>query len=599
MDNKVTLRYIGYTRKSSDDNKERQAASLPEQMYVLEGIKVKHNLNVIEILSASESAFTKGRKIFNSLLERIEKGEVNAILVWHENRLARNAFDAGQIIDLMDKEKIVEIRTPGRIYHNTPGDKFMLQIELASSKKDSDDKSIVVKRGLEKKLRDGWRPGVAPQGYLNDKGTESGFRRILTDPLRMPYIKKIFEMFYEGTPVVDIHEIAKNEWHYLTPQKKRIGGKPLTTGMIYWILTNPFYCGKYEYPIGSGQWHEGKHERAVSSEIYEAIQVKLGRKSPYKLKNHEFAFSALMRCAICASGIVSEEKWQCICSNCKLKFSLSRNNKDTCTGCETKIAAMQNPTILHYIYYRCGKKKNRFCLEKSVRVDRLEEQVIKILERLAIPECFLEWAVEQIYKMGENEQSFEKETVDNTERAYKACKQKLQNLLQLKISPANSDGSLISDDEYKTQKQTLESELKAIEAQLGGGAEKAEEADQKTIKAISFAIRAKQRFEERIPKVQRDIFMGLGSHPILQQRTVIFDSPKYLFALEKMKKEIDEEIKRIAPNNQIDLASQMPALCSSIPTVLRGRELNPTCKIMHLLLQLPRVSDYIFSSPGW
>jgi len=70
----------------------------------------------------------------------------------------------------------------------------MLNIELGISKKDSDDKSIVVKRGLEKKIRDGWRPDVAPQGYLNDRVTESGFRRIFTDPERMTFIRKIFHV---------------------------------------------------------------------------------------------------------------------------------------------------------------------------------------------------------------------------------------------------------------------------------------------------------------------------------------------------------------------------------------------------------------------
>ena len=80
----------------------------------------------------------------------------------------------------------------------------MLNIELGISKKDSDDKSIVVKRGLEKKIRDGWRPDVAPQGYLNDRVTESGFRRIFTDPERMTFIRKIFELHYQGRSVTEI-----------------------------------------------------------------------------------------------------------------------------------------------------------------------------------------------------------------------------------------------------------------------------------------------------------------------------------------------------------------------------------------------------------
>ena len=57
---------------------------------------------------------------------------------------------------------------------------------------------------LEKKIRDGWRPDVAPQGYLNDRVTESGFRRIFTDPERMTFIRKIFELHYQGRSVTEI-----------------------------------------------------------------------------------------------------------------------------------------------------------------------------------------------------------------------------------------------------------------------------------------------------------------------------------------------------------------------------------------------------------
>ena len=57
---------------------------------------------------------------------------------------------------------------------------------------------------LEKKIRDGWRPDVAPQGYLNDRVTESGFRRIFTDPERMTFIREIFELHYQGRSVTEI-----------------------------------------------------------------------------------------------------------------------------------------------------------------------------------------------------------------------------------------------------------------------------------------------------------------------------------------------------------------------------------------------------------
>ena len=471
----------------------------------------------------------------------------------------------------MDEGKLLEIRTASRIVRNTPDDKFLLTLEFGISKKDSDDKSVAVKRGLEKKLRDGWRPGVAPVGYLNDKGTESGFRRILSDPDRFPFIKKIFQLFHEErTSVIEIQRIAKDEWSFRTRQKKRSGGKPLTIGMIYWMLSNPFYCGKFEYPKGSGRWHDGNHQKAVQPAVFDEIQHMLGRRSPYKLKNHEFAFSGLIRCGVCASGVVAEEKWQVICKSCKLKFPLTRKNQVQCTRCHTLISEMENPKVLHYIYYRCGKKKNRFCLERSVRVDRLEDQVKGKLELLNIPACFMEWAIEQVYKMNDAQTDVQKATVDAAEREYKNCKLKLQNLLQLKISPANSDGSLLSDEAYKEEKQLLEAELNTIEKQRKGGTGDIHDANEKTIRVLSFAMRAKKRFDTDDVKRKREIFMGLGLNPTLQERKVRFDSPKYLFTIQKMKADIENDERWVAPTEEVITSSKMHAFFDSIPTLLRG-----------------------------
>ena len=572
MDTTTTINYISYSRKSSENNRERQAASLPEQHHALELIKTRNSLKVIGSLEESMSAHEPGRPLFNSMVERIYNGQANAILTWHPNRLARNPKDAGEIVYMMDSGKLSEIRTPSRTYHNTPEDKFMLTLEFGISKKDSDDKGVVVIRGLEGKARKGWRPGVAPQGYLNDKATESGMRRILTDPERMPYIKQLFKLFHEGTPAIEIHRIADEEWHFKTRQHKRIGGKPLSLSMIYFILSNPFYCGKYEYPLGSGKWYEGSHEKAVSEEIFNEIQIKLGRRSQYKLKHNDYAYPALMRCGFCDSGIVAERKLQCICKNCKVKFSITQKNKDKCIACGTLIENMKTPKILHYIYYRCGRKKDSNCKQKAVRVELLEKQIDDKLSGVDISPLFMDWAIRQIQKMNELNKDFEAETNEGLKRAREDYRIKLDNLLQLKISPSNADSSLLSDEQYKEKKEVLESELRVIDKQLGNFDEEMIKSNDDTVRAFNFVARARERFALPDIKVKRDIFMGLGLHLTLKDRIVGFDSPKYIQTLEVMRKEAPIIAERVAPEKEVELRAQFEEKYASIPTVLRSKE---------------------------
>lgn len=572
MNNEIILKYLGYTRKSSEDNKERQAASLPDQIYILEGLKAKHNLNLIEILQESQSAHRPGRVIFISMLERVENGEINAILTWHPNRLARNMSEGGRVIDLMDEGKLIEIRTPSRTYRNTPEDKFMLTLEFGLSKKDSDDKSIVVTRGMEKKCRDGWRPCEPPVGYLPDKFTESGNRRIYTDKERLPFVIKIFELFHGGTSVKEIYSIAKDKWHFHTRQRKRIGGKPLSISMIYAILNNPFYIGRFEYPLGSGNWYEGKHERAIREELFNEVQIKLGHRSQYKLTHHEYAYSSLICCGYCGSGIVAEQKWQCICSICKLKFSITKNNKDTCPNCSMTLEQMKKPTILHYIHYRCKHKRQTSppCNQMGVEVHKLEKQVDEILSKVEISPLFMDWAIRQIYKMNENEKDFREGTIVGIKRAHDECRAKIDNLLQLKISPSNHDGSLLSDERYKEENTKLEKELKDIENQLATIDNRMLEANSDTVKAFNFATRAKERFATGDLKTKRDIFMGLGSHLKLLNKIVHMDSPEYLFTFKKMKEEVPSIAEKVAPSLQSVTAKKMEALWASNSILLRS-----------------------------
>lgn len=588
-----TLKYIGYARKSSEDNKERQAASLPDQAFVIENLKKQLGLNIVKNFEESKSAHTpQQREAFKNMVESIERGEANAIVTWHANRLARNPVDGGYIIFLMDNGKLHEVLTPSRTYKNTPEDKFVLGLEFSLSKKDSDDKSIVVKRGLDKKIRDGWRPGWCPLGYLNDPATKSGERRIYVDTERFPFVKKIFETFLAGTPVTEILRISQDEWHLRTPQKKRMGGKYLSLSEIYAILNNPFYCGKFEYPVGSGNWFENNPdlERAVSEEDFDRVQIKLGNVSQYYTK-HNYTYAHTMNCGNCDSGIVVDGKWQVICSKCKTKFQLTKKNKDHCTYCGTLISEMANPKTIHYIYNRCGRKKNRSCRELGVSDKELGNQILSKTDETDISSLFLTWAVEQIEKMGKSDMAFQQKTLEATKTAYKAAQTRLDNLIALKISPSNSDGSLLNDEEFKTRKLALEAELKSISQQLTNTEAKIAKANEDTIKAVTFAARARERFINGDPKIKRDIFLGLGLHLKLQGKKVQFDTPEYLKTIKQMKTDAPERGNWVAPNNQLVPAIKMEPSSSSIPVWLRGQESHLIRKIMSLPCNftLPRV----------
>jgi DNA invertase Pin-like site-specific DNA recombinase len=94
-----------YARKSTDDE-ERQILSIDAQRNELREYAVKQGLEIIFEFVESMTAKEPGRPIFNDMLRRVEKGEADALLAWHPDRLARNSVDGGRIIWLVDTGKI-------------------------------------------------------------------------------------------------------------------------------------------------------------------------------------------------------------------------------------------------------------------------------------------------------------------------------------------------------------------------------------------------------------------------------------------------------------------------------------------------------------
>jgi hypothetical protein len=97
---------------------------------------------------------------------------------------------------------------------------------------------------------------------------------------------------------------------------------------IYALFTNLFYYGEFEWPRRSGNWFNGAHERMITPEEYDKVQILLGRKGRPRPKTHAFTFVGTMRCGECGMAITAEEK--------------------------TKI--QQNGNVHHYTYYHCTKK---------------------------------------------------------------------------------------------------------------------------------------------------------------------------------------------------------------------------------------------------
>jgi len=348
------MHYCLYARKSTESD-ELQALSIDSQIKEMLDMATEENINVTEIRKESHSAKDSGtRPIFNQLLIDIRESKFDGILCWAPDRLSRNAGDLGSIVDLMDQGKLLEIRTHGQKFINSPNEKFLLMILCSQAKLENDHKGENVKRGLRAKCEQGWRPSPPPLGYLHDRYANKGDKKAFLDPKRAPYIKKIFErVAHEQQSGRQILRWLNEETDFET----KLGNK-IALSTIYNILDETFYYGDFEYPRGSDKWYKGAHDPIVSKELFEKARERLKRDNIQRHEAKEFAFTKLMKCGLCGSGITAQEKFKKI----------------------------SNGNIYRYVYYGCTQGKDRNCKNPYIREEELIKQLCKLINQVDLNE---------------------------------------------------------------------------------------------------------------------------------------------------------------------------------------------------------------------
>lgn len=346
----VHIKYCLYARKSTEQD-EKQALSIDSQIKEMTAIAEREKLNVVAIKRESHSAKDSGqRPVFKEILDDLRSEKYNGLLTWAPDRLSRNAGDLGSLVDLMDQRKLIHIQTYGQTFKNSPNEKFLLMILCSQAKLENDNKSINVKRGLRARVESGLWPCRPPTGYFKEKRTDKKCESIL-DPERAPVIKQIFEKIaYDGWSGRKIHNWLRYDINFKTEFNMF-----LSLGNIYRILENHFYYGRFEFPKGSNNWYNGSHAPIISKELYDLVQAQIKNQTlTPKSSQKEFAFTKIMACGSCGSGITADEKFK----------------------------KQQNGNVHRYVYYGCTKTKNANCKNPYINEDDLITQLQGLLDSI-------------------------------------------------------------------------------------------------------------------------------------------------------------------------------------------------------------------------
>lgn len=416
------MNYLVYARKSTEDE-ERQQLSIPAQIEELKRFAKQNQLNVQNILIETKSAKTPGRKVFNQMLNQIEIGESHGILCWHPDRLARNAVDAGQIVHLLDTQKLKKLKFVSFWFENTPQGIFMLNMAFSQSQYFSDNLAVNTIRGLRQKARMGYMPGIAPRGYQNDKLTKT----MVVNPQVAPFIKQIYKLYSTGKFTLEKLAITMKKKGLVSPY-----GKPLRKDAITRILTNPFYYGYFIY---KDKLYKGKHQPLVSKKLFDQVQAIHSSRSWKRTTNRpkQWPFTNLIRCGHCHMMVTAE---------------LQRKH-------------YQHGGKQRFIYYHCTRKNKQLnCRQPFIRQPELNQQLSKLIASVHMPKTMATWFLEKIKAERQQKQVIVDKLQNSLEQKTKTIDDQLDRLLKLFL-----EGD-IDQDQHRQQRKLLLTKKRQFESKL-------------------------------------------------------------------------------------------------------------------------------------
>jgi DNA invertase Pin-like site-specific DNA recombinase len=337
--------YAALARVSSREQ-EREGFSLEVQEEGLNRFAAQNGGKIIRLFKIAETASKADeRKTFRELIAYAKKhaAELDGLLFYKVDRAARNLFDYVEL-ERLESEYQVPFISVSQPTDSNPAGRMMRRTLANMASFYTEQQSLDVREGLERRILEGWFVGKAPYGYRNVR--KDGRSVVEIDPDAGANVRRIFHLFaYQNHTLDSLAEKLAAEGRRFRPSSPKFPRSSLHS-----ILKDRDYIGEIEF---RGQWYPGKHEPLVDRETWDRVQALLGG---HVYQSHEMTYaSERIVCGHCGHPITGEKK-----------------TKRTKAG------------ERHYVYYRCTYYNVGDHPRTRVTEGQLDQQLLAILERMRI-----------------------------------------------------------------------------------------------------------------------------------------------------------------------------------------------------------------------
>lgn len=348
-----------YTRKSCDDGLELKYNSLDAQYdacsaYIRSQIGMGWELIDKRYDDGGYSGGSVKRPALQELLKDIEKGKIDAVVVYKIDRLSRSIFDFADLFKIFAKHNVDFISITQQIDTSTAAGRMMLNILMSFAQFEREMSSDRVRDKFYESRKNGlWCGGVVPYGYVvKDK-------QLMIEPIAAKAVKYIFERYPE---IGSSFGVASE----LNTKHPRLDGSRWNGRKVLTILRNVIYTGVMPSRRTNEEF-PGAHEAIITEEAFKCAKAALEDNSSVDATRGKVPLLAplkgLLRCGTCGSAMSPS-------------YSRYRGSKNR-----------------RYVYYRCSKSAkgpDGKCEMEHISGDLIEKFVFLQLEDILRREEILE-----------------------------------------------------------------------------------------------------------------------------------------------------------------------------------------------------------------
>lgn len=240
------------------------------------------------------SGRSTNRPQFKKLMNDIEAGHINVLLVYRLDRLTRSVRDLHKILDHLEKFNCV-FRSATEIYDtSTAMGRMFITIVAAIAEWESANLGERVKMGQVEKARQGEWAAQPPYGFYKDENHKLQIHEEEIKAVKI-MVKRIREgmSFRQLALYMDSTKYKPKrgyKWHIRT--LLNLMHNPALYGAMYW----------------KGQVYENTHQGIMTKEEYDQLQKIISSRQNYKSRNvtSHFVYQTKLICPDCGNRCTSE-----------------------------------------------------------------------------------------------------------------------------------------------------------------------------------------------------------------------------------------------------------------------------------------------------